>query len=346
MHTKSPYILVVGGAGYIGSHMVLSLQKAGYEPIVLDDLSKGHRHAVRGAKLIEGSMADTRLLEQIFTDYSFAGVMHFASYIEVAESMRYPIKYYQNNVAATLNLLEVMLKHHVKHFIFSSTAAVFGEPVYTPIDEAHPQDPINPYGKSKHMVETILHDLHHSEGLRFAILRYFNAAGADPEGQLGECHEPESHLIPLVLQVAGGQRQQLTVYGRDYPTPDGTCVRDYVHVTDLCAAHLLALEALHENREQVICNLGTGTGFSVQQVIDAACRVTGCDIPIVDGARRPGDPAVLVADASYAKEILKWQPAFPDLETIIRHAWQFMLNNTNNKYCPNADENVRSSHAD
>lgn len=315
-------ILVVGGAGFIGSHMVLALRKAGHETVVLDNLSKGHQDAVLDAELIITDMADKKSLNALFAARHFAAVMHFASFIEVGESVRFPAKYYQNNVAATLDLLDVMLANRVKHFIFSSTAAVYGEPQYSPIDEAHPIAPINPYGRSKWMVEEIIQDYAKSDGLRYAILRYFNAAGADPQGRLRERHEPESHLIPLVLQAASGAREKITVNGRDYPTPDGTCVRDYVHVSDLCDAHLLALSALLNGQPDILCNLGTGQGYSVQQVIEVAGRVTGRDIPVVDGTRRAGDPAVLVACAARAEKILHWQPRYADLYDIIQHAWK------------------------
>lgn len=324
MPINSRKILVVGGAGYIGSHMVLALQAAGYEPIVLDNLSKGHADAVCSAQLIAGELADKALLRKIFTEHDIAAVMHFAAFIEVGESVKFPLKYYQNNVAATLNLLEVMLQYHVQQFIFSSTAAVFGNPEYTPIDEAHPCQPINPYGQSKYMVEYILQDLARSHGLHYASLRYFNAAGADPKGRAGERHEPESHLIPLLLQVAKGERENITVFGRDYPTQDGTCIRDYIHISDICDAHLLALNKLQEGEQQIICNLGNGQGFSVQQVIDTVRDVTGHPIPVLDGPRRAGDPAILVADATLAKKILGWEPKFPDLKTIVDHAWKFM----------------------
>jgi UDP-glucose 4-epimerase len=322
MLINSKYILVVGGAGYIGSHMVLNLQRAGYVPVVLDNLSKGHRDAVIGAELIVGDIADTEILKQLFTKYQFSAVMHFASFIEVAESVKFPAKYYQNNVSATINLLDVMIQNNVKNIIFSSSAAVYGEPQYRTITEAHPLVPLNPYGRTKWMVEEIIKDFAKSNELNFAILRYFNAAGADPEKRLRERHEPESHLIPLILQVAAGQRQNVTIYGDHYPTADGTCVRDYIHVVDLCNAHLLALIALSKGKKNILCNLGTGQGYSVLQVVQVARRVTGKNIATVIGPPRTGDSAVLVADASLAKQELNWLPKYSDLETIIQHAWQ------------------------
>lgn len=317
-------ILVVGGAGYIGSHMVLALKDADYTPIVLDNLCKGHRDAVIDAELIVGNMGDKKLLSQLFTQYQIDAVMHFGAFIEVGESVQFPAKYYQNNVIETLNLLAAMQEHGIKHFIFSSTAAVYGEPQYVPIDEAHSLAPINPYGCSKFMVEMILKDYAKQNDFAYASLRYFNAAGADPKARVGERHDPESHLIPIVLQVAADKRNNISVYGRDYPTIDGTCIRDYVHVTDLCAAHLLALQALQQGKNNLIYNLGTGKGFTVQQVIDAARRVTGHAIPTIDAKRRAGDPASLVADPSLAIRELGWQPQYSDLETIITHAWGFM----------------------
>lgn len=322
MPIDSKKVLVVGGAGYIGSHMLFSLKAAGFYPIVLDNLSKGHKHAVLDTPLYVADMADKAALTDLFDQHDFSAVMHFASFIEVGESVKHPGLYYQNNVSATLNLLEVMLQKNVKTFIFSSTAAVYGEPSYTPIDEAHPLAPINPYGSSKWMVEHILKDYAKSDQLQFAILRYFNAAGADPKGRLREEHHPETHLIPLVLQVANGERDNITIYGDDYPTPDGTCIRDYVHVSDLCDAHLLALQALKENRPNRVLNLGNGAGYSVLEVIQAARRITQHPIPAVIGARRQGDPAILVADASLAMKELNWRPRFRELDPIITHAFQ------------------------
>jgi UDP-glucose 4-epimerase len=314
-------ILVVGGAGYIGSHMVKMLARAGHDVTTLDDLSTGYRDAVVAGRLVEGSLADRALLDHTFAAGRFDGVMHFASFIQVGESVRDPGKYYRNNVAHTLDLLDAMVVHGVRAFIFSSTAAVFGEPQYVPIDESHPKAPINPYGASKLMVERMLADYDAAHGLRSVALRYFNAAGADPEGELGERHDPETHLIPLVLQAAAGRRPSIQVFGTDYDTPDGTCIRDYIHIQDLCAAHLLALERLAGGAPSAAYNLGNGTGFSVREVIAAAERVTGKAIPVVYAARRAGDPARLVADSRAARAALGWTPAHPDLDTIVAHAW-------------------------
>lgn len=314
-------ILVVGGAGYIGSHMVKLLLATGHDVVTLDNLSTGHRDAVLGGEFIEGDLANRALLDAVFARHIFDGVMHFASFIQVGESVVAPAKYYRNNLVNTLNLLDAMVDHGVKTFLFSSTAAIFGEPKYMPIDMAHPQDPINPYGRTKWMVEQVLQDYDQAYGLKSICLRYFNAAGADPDGELGERHDPETHLIPLVLQVAAGRRSHVTIFGTDYDTPDGTCIRDYIHVMDLCAAHLLALKRLWEGAASTVYNLGNGAGFSVQEVIDTARTVTGREIPFVIGPRRPGDPARLVADASRARLELGWQPQYPELAVIIEHAW-------------------------
>ncbi len=314
-------ILVVGGAGYIGSHMVKLLHEQGHRVITLDNLSGGHRDAVLGGELVIGDLADGALLDRLFSAHDFACVYHFASYIQVGESMREPRKYYQNNVTHTLNLLDAMVRHGCTRFIFSSTAAIFGEPDYTPIDEQHPKQPINPYGRTKWMVEQILGDYDRAYGLKSICLRYFNAAGADPSGLIGERHDPETHLIPLILQAASGRRNAISVFGRDYPTPDGTCIRDYIHVTDLCQAHLLGMHKLIADNTSRAYNLGNNNGFSVQEVIDAARKVTGKEIKIIDAPRREGDPAVLIADSSLAKSELGWQPIYAELETIIAHAW-------------------------
>ncbi len=319
-------ILVVGGAGYIGSHMAKMLTMSGYEALILDNLSTGFRDAARYGQFIEGDLADHAILENIFSTQRIDAVLHFAARSQVGESIQEPALYYRNNVFSTKNLLDAMLRHDVRRFIFSSTAAIFGEPIYTPIDERHQQQPINPYGRSKRMVEEMLNDYDQSYGLHFVSLRYFNAAGADPLGELGERHDPESHLIPLVLQAANGRREKIAIFGDDYPTPDGTCIRDYIHVWDLCSAHLLALEYLLANGESTTYNLGNGNGFSVQEVVDTARDVTGKQIPVEIQKRRDGDPVVLVADSKKARQELSWQPRFVDLETIIAHAWSWEEN--------------------
>jgi len=318
-------ILVVGGAGYIGSHMVKMLLQKGYHPVTFDNLSTGYRDAVLGGSFVLGDLADRAALEKLFTDHAFEGVMHFASFIQVGESVENPAKYYRNNVINTLNLLDSMIAHEVKKCIFSSSAAIFGEPQSVPIDEKHPKNPINPYGLSKWIIEQVLRDYDHAYSLKSVCLRYFNAAGADPDGKLYERHLPETHLIPLVLEVAAGQREHITVFGQDYDTPDGTCLRDYIHINDLCQAHLLALEQLMAGVESAAYNLGNGTGFSVKQVIDISKEVTGKNIAVVIGKRREGDPARLVADSQLAKQVLGWQPQYAELSTIIQHAWQSKL---------------------
>lgn len=315
--------LVVGGAGYIGSHMVKQLLTAGHELVVADNFSTGHRSALLGGTLVELDIADAQALDTLFAHHRFDAVFHFASFIQVGESVTEPAKYYQNNCSATLTLLQAMVRAGIKHFIFSSTAAVYGDPVYVPIDEAHPKAAINPYGRSKWMVEQMLEDFDRAYGLKSVCLRYFNAAGADPEGQLGERHEPETHLLPLILQAASGRRESITVYGRDYDTPDGTCIRDYVHVTDLVAAHALAVNYLLEGGASTAFNLGNGQGFSVQQVIDTARQVTGQDICVTDAPRRAGDPPRLVADPRRANALLGWEPQFASLEQIVTHAWNW-----------------------
>lgn len=324
-----PYhILVIGGAGYIGSHMVKLLWQKNCYTTVLDDLSSGHRDAVLHGEFVHGNMADTALLGHIMGQQRIDAVMHFASHIQVGESVTDPAKYYRNNLSHTLTLLDAMREHGCKHLIFSSTAAIFGEPLYCPIDEAHPRAPINPYGHSKCMVEQILADYTAAYGLSSTSLRYFNAAGADPEGQLGERHHPETHLIPLVLQTATGSRPHLNIYGNDYDTPDGTCIRDYIHVNDLCQAHWLALQQqLQIPPRSTAYNLGNGNGYSVQEVITSAEHITGKTIPAQHCPRRPGDPARLVANAARAHQELGWQPAYPDLASIIGHAWNYLQMN-------------------
>lgn len=318
-------VLVVGGAGYIGSHMVKMLLGAGHEVVTLDNLSSGHRDAVLGGVFVEGDLADSDCLNNVFKQYTPDAVMHFASFIQVGESVRKPDIYYRNNVTNTLNLLDAMREFEVNKFIFSSTAAVFGEPDYVPIDEAHPNRPLNPYGRSKLMIEQVLADYDKAFDMRSVCLRYFNAAGADPDGQLGERHDPETHLIPLILQAASGRRENIQVFGRDYDTPDGTCIRDYIHIVDLCSAHLAALEHLNSGGESDRFNLGNGEGFSVQEVITAVQQVSGRAVTVINGPRREGDPARLVADSTRARNILMWRPKFTDLETIVAHAWQWEL---------------------
>ena len=318
-------ILVVGGAGYIGSHMVQVLGERGYSVVTFDNLSQGHRQAVLAGEFVQGDLADRGALEQLFSDHQFDAVMHFAAFALVGESMLNPGKYYRNNVANSVNLLDALVRHGVRSYVFSSTCAIFGEPQYIPMNEEHPPAPINPYGRTKLMVEQILADYDRAYGLKSICLRYFNAAGADPRGRIGEVHDPETHLIPLVLQAANGTRPNITVFGRDYDTPDGTCIRDYVHILDLCQAHLLALEQLRSGTESRAFNLGNGLGFSVQQVIDTAKRITGREITVVDGPRRPGDPARLVGDSRRAREMLGWKPQFAELDTIVQHAWNWEL---------------------
>ncbi len=316
-------VLVVGGAGYIGSHMVKALLERGYNTTIFDNLSSGHRDAVLGGRFVQGDLADTAALDALFSAGRFEAVMNFAGCIQVGESVQKPGLYYRNNVANTLNLLETMVRHNVRHLVFSSTAAIFGEPMQSPIDEKHPKQPVNPYGRGKLMVEQMLADFDHAHGLKSACLRYFNAAGADPSGLIGERHEPETHLIPIALEVALGKRSHLSVYGDDYDTPDGTCIRDYIHVGDLCQAHLLALEALQRTETSLSVNLGNGQGFSVREVVDTVRTVTGHGIPLQIGLRRAGDPARLIADSTRARQLLGWVPQFPALGDIVDHAWQF-----------------------
>ena len=316
-------ILVTGGAGYIGSHMVKLLLERKRRVIVLDDLSTGHRAAVGGAPLVECDIGDVPRVSALLAEHRIGAVIHFAASALVAESVAAPGKYYLNNVAATLGLLRAMLGASVDCLVQSSSAAIFGEPKYLPIDEAHPAEPINPYGASKLMVERVLDDLHIAHGFRSVSLRYFNAAGADPQGTLGERHDPETHLIPLVLQAASGRRPAVSVFGTDFPTRDGSCVRDYVHVTDLCAAHLLALDWLEAGGGREKFNLGTGTGTTVLELIAAAELETGIAVKADLKPRRSGDPAALVASAERAKSVLGWKPEFSDLATLIRHAWNW-----------------------
>ncbi len=303
--------------------MVKLLFDAGHEVVVLDNLITGHRDAVLAGEFIYGDIANREFLSLLFSQHQFDGVIHFGGYIQVGESVLDPAKYYRNNLVNTQNLIDVMVETSVCHLIFSSTAAIFGEPCYSPIDEAHPKTPINPYGRTKLMVEDMLADYDLAYGLKSVSLRYFNAAGAHPDTLLGERHHPETHLIPLALQVASGKRDAIQIFGKDYDTKDGTCIRDYIHVMDLCEAHLLALRYLALGGESAAFNLGNGKGFSVQEVIDMACKVSGRGIKVVDVPRRQGDPAVLIADSSLAIRKLSWFPYYGKLETIIEHAWKW-----------------------
>ncbi len=317
-------LLVIGGAGYVGSVVAAELLRAGHQVWIFDSLARGHRAALpRGAELVTGDLADRPAIDRLLQSHPVDAVLHFAALIEAGESMQVPERYFRNNSANTLNLLEAMLAHGVKRFVFSSTAALYGNPEKVPVGEDAPLRPANAYGESKLLVEQMLAWLHGVHGLRYASLRYFNAAGA--AGERGEDHRPESHLIPLLLQVALGKRERISVYGSDYPTPDGTCVRDYIHISDLASAHLLALDALATPRgeQPLIYNLGNGRGFSVREVIEAARRVTGHTIPAVDAARRPGDPAVLVASSEKIRRELGWQPQHPELEAILASAWEW-----------------------
>jgi UDP-glucose 4-epimerase len=314
-------VLVTGGAGYIGSVITAQLLKKGAEVIVFDNLSNGHKAAVpTQAQLIVGNTADRAALDQVFKKYRINAVIHLAASIEAGESMKFPEQYFRNNTASSLTLLEAVLAHKVPRFVFSSTAALFGTPDRTPIEETDAVHPTNTYGESKLLVEHMLDWFHRIHGLRYACLRYFNAAGATPDQ--GEDHHPESHLIPLILQVALGKRKHISIFGTDYATPDGTCVRDYIHLSDLASAHLLVLDALRE-KEKLIYNLGNGKGFSVREVIETARRVTGHPIPVREVERRPGDPAILVASSEKIKRELNWQPQYPTLEAIVRSAWDW-----------------------
>lgn len=314
-------VLVAGGAGFIGSHMTRMLQETGHEAVVYDNLSRGHRDTVLQAELIVGDLGDSRRLKSLFAARRFDVVMHFASFVEVGESISNPAKYYRNNLANTASLLEAMAQHGVARMIFSSSAAVYGEPACIPIDECHPQRPVNPYGCTKQKAEELLADYGRVRGLGYICLRYFNAAGSDPDGTLGERHAPETHLIPLALQAASGRHSCVTVFGTDYDTPDGTCIRDYVHVTDICRAHLLAMDRLCAGATSGAFNLGSGNGYSVREVVEAVSRVTGRPVPVMETGRRQGDVARLVADARRARSALSWSPSYSNLDTMIAHAW-------------------------
>jgi len=315
-------VLICGGAGYIGSNMTALLATQGHEPIVFDNLSKGHRAALRDAQLIEGDLADFDLLVGTLRDHKIEAVMHFAASIEVGESVQVPLKYYRNNFCNTHNLLEAMETAGVEKFVFSSTAAVYGTPNVIPVTEDSPKNPINPYGQTKWAVERMSHHQSRTGKLRYAALRYFNTCGAGSNAQLGEDHRPESHLIPLTIQAAMGKRSEITIFGTDYDTPDGTCIRDYIHIDDLCRAHLLALDKL-ETSSELIYNLGNGNGYSVRQVIETVRKVSQKDFTVVEAQRRPGDPPILTSNAAKAKKELDWEPEKPRLEDMVESAWQW-----------------------
>ncbi len=316
-------VLVTGGAGYIGSHTVAELIEKNEEVIIVDNLEKGHKDAVAGSKLIVGDLRDKEFLAKVFLENDIEAVIHFAAYIEVGESVQNPLKYYNNNVVATLNLLTAMKDAKVDKIVFSSTAATYGEPENVPILETDKTFPTNPYGETKLSVEKALKWCDRAYGIKYTALRYFNASGAHESGKIGEDHSPESHLIPLVIQAALGKRESIKVFGNDYNTPDGTCVRDYIHVSDLANAHYLALQRLRAGKESEVYNLGNGKGFSVKEVIDVVRKVTGRTIKAEDAPRRPGDPAILVASSEKIQRELNWQPKMADLETIISTAWKW-----------------------
>lgn len=322
------HVLVSGGAGYIGSNMTAVLARAGHEPVVFDNLSKGHRTAVKNARFIQGDLNDYQLLVQTLKECNIQAVMHFAAFIEVAESVQSPLVYYQNNVCGTLNLLQAMQDVGVEKFVFSSTAAVYGMPEKVPIVEDAPTCPINPYGHSKLAAERICHFQGKTGKLRYAALRYFNACGAGDNDTLGEDHRPESHLIPLVIRAAMGKEENVKIFGTDYSTPDGTCIRDYIHVEDLCSAHLLALEKL-EDQSELIYNLGNGKGYSVREVIDAVKNISKKDFKVVEADKRAGDPAVLTADSAKAKKELGWKTKYTQLETIVESAYRWHTEHPN-----------------
>jgi UDP-glucose 4-epimerase len=316
-----PHFLVVGGAGYIGSHMVRTLLEDGCEVTVLDDLSLGHAASIPSELLVRGDLGDAALLDGLFSQRRIDCVMHFAAFAQVGQSVQEPLSYYRNNTARSIELLDAMRRAGVQHFIFSSTAATYGEPVRLPIDEGHPQLPTNPYGRSKLFLEQVLEDCEAAWGLRSVRLRYFNAAGAHPSGEIGEDHSPETHLVPILLQVALGQRDQLAIFGSDWDTPDGTCLRDYVHVCDLARAHVLAARHLADGGASRSYNLGCEKGYSVREMIEVARRITGHAIPARDAPRRPGDPARLVASSARIRSELGWKPEHDSPEAIIRSAW-------------------------
>jgi len=317
------YILVTGGAGYVGSHACKALFHAGYIPVAYDNLICGHRRLVKWGPFEEGDIADSAKLREVIEKYNPTAIMHFAAFAYVSESVKNPGKYYRNNVSGTLSLLEVMRDYGTKRIIFSSSCATYGISDSPYISETHSQNPVNPYGRTKLMVEQMLGDFDLAYGIKSIALRYFNAAGADPDGETGEDHTPETHLIPLVLDVAVGKRQNVTIFGNDYATADGTCIRDYIHVSDLADAHVLALKLLENHMASNSFNLGNGVGYSVKEIISTTEQITGLAVPTINGTRRQGDPDRLLADTHKAKSVLGWTPQYGDIETIIKHAWNF-----------------------
>ncbi len=327
-------LLVTGGAGYIGSHTVRHLLEMGEKIVVLDNLVFGHPEALPSDRvsLVEGDMSDAALLDRLFAEHKPEAVLHFAAFAYVGESVTDPLKYYRNNLAAPLVLLETMQRHGCRRFIFSSTCATYGNPVKVPMNEEHPQAPVNPYGASKWMLERVLKDCDHAWGLKAVFLRYFNASGCDPSGEIGEDHDPETHLIPRILMAATGEIPEISIFGTDYPTPDGTCIRDYIHVCDLAAAHAKALDYLRQGGDTTPVNLGTGRGFSVKEILETAAAVTGRQIPISYGPRREGDPPELICDPAKAKTVLGWEAQFKDPRSHIEHAWRWMTGTRQGRY--------------
>lgn len=327
-------ILVTGGAGYIGSHTVRLLADKGHKIVVIDNLIYGHEQAIVNKEVVfeKGDIGDAAFLDNIFSSYTITAVLHFAAFAFVGESVIDPAKYYQNNLASPLVLLDSMRKYNCRHIIFSSTCATYGNPQYVPMDEKHPQNPINPYGQSKLMLEKVIMDYEKAYGIKYVFLRYFNASGAAEDGEIGEDHTPETHLIPLVLEAALGLRKSITVFGTDYDTPDGSCIRDYIHVADLAEAHRLALDYLIEGNPSIACNLGTGRGYSVKEVIQLAEEVTGLKVPIEYGERRAGDPPILVAKPDLAREKLGWEASYKELKDVIRSAWAWHNNAKKGRY--------------
>ncbi len=324
--SKKTRILVTGGAGYIGSHTVKLLEEKGFEVVVYDNLSNGHEEAVLNSRFVKGDILERAKLDDLLTEIEFDAVIHFAAFIEVGESVKKPLEFFNNNVSGTLNLLSLLKKHGVKKFVFSSTAAVYGNPDKTPIEEDFDLKPINPYGNTKLTVEKVLGDMSVAGDINYIALRYFNASGADESGLIGESHNPETHLIPLVLKTAKGERDSIKIFGTDYPTKDGTCIRDYIHVNDLANAHVLALNYLLDGGVSDVFNCGYGVGYSVREIIDTAKKVTGVDFKVEEAERREGDPAVLVADNEKIKRVLGWQPVHNDIEFIIKTAWNWEKN--------------------